>query len=94
MKRAPPKYLLMSEKLLSSDGRGRGYIECVRGHITRKWKNFISLHIDMPKKESADTAERALPSSPKITELLAHGRSTSSEIAYATVRPSRLLLQN
>ena len=38
-------------KLLSSDGRGRGYIECVRGHITRKWKNFISLHIDMSKKE-------------------------------------------
>ena len=71
------------ETSLSSDGRARGYIECVR-----EMEEFHFFAHRYAEKRSAD---RTLPSSPKITELLAHGRSTTSENAYATVRPSRLL---
>lgn len=42
MKRAPPKYLFMSEKLLCPPMVGLGGISSVSG----KWKNFISLHIE------------------------------------------------
>ena len=58
----------------------------------RKWKNCTSLHIDMSKKEVLSGLCQAAQKSQR--ELLAHGHSTNSEIAYETVRPSRLLLQN
>ena len=55
MKRAPPKYLFMSEKLLCPPMVGLGGISSVSG----KWKNFISLHIEsIHEKEKKSRKEK------------------------------------
>ena len=57
MKRAPPKYLFMSEKLLCPPMVGLGGISSVSG----KWKNFISLHIESIDEKEKKAEKRRKP---------------------------------